>query len=289
VLDRWAGYAYIAPALTLFVLFVAFPVGFAAWLSFHSWDGLIPMGSAPNVGFDNFRELWHDPVFRQAFRNTALFAFATTVSQCTIAFILAFTLWYIRPRMAGALRNLFFFPCVLSMVVVGLTWRQLLATDGPISSLLGVVGVHQIDWLGDSSLVVWVLAGVATWQWTGWTMVLLLAGMSSIPAELVEAAELEGASSYVLARRIVLPLIAPVMALAILLNVIGGFQVFDTIYVMTGGGPNHASEVLGSYAYWIAFSAGGTGQLGYAASLAVVMVAVLFVLSYMRIRMARLV
>src|SRR5205823_4037809 len=103
--------------------------------------------------------------------------------------------------------------------------------------------------------------------------------------ELVEAAQLDGASSFALARKLVLPLISPVMSLAVLLNVIGGFQVFDTIYVMTGGGPDHASEVLGSYAYWIAFSAGGTGQLGYAAALAVVMVAVLFVFSYLRIRL----
>jgi raffinose/stachyose/melibiose transport system permease protein len=289
VLDRFAGYAYVAPAFTLFVLFLAFPVGFAVWLAFHSWDGFTPIGQATYVGLDNFRALLSDPIAREAARNTVFFAVGTTLAECAIGYVLAFTLWYYRPKFASWLRNLYFFPCVVSMVVVGLAWRQILAPGGPADALSQAVGFGSINWLGSSSLVLWVVVAVATWQWAGWTMILLLAGMTTVPREVVEAAELDGAQSWTMASRIVLPLITPVLWLAVLLDVIGGFQVFDTIYVMTGGGPYHASEVLGTYAYWIAFSPGGTGDLGYASALAVVMVAVLFVFSYLRIRMARLV
>jgi ABC-type sugar transport system permease subunit len=113
--------------------------------------------------------------------------------------------------------------------------------------------------------------------------------MLGLPNELVEAARIDGASDWSIARRVVFPLLAPVTSLALLLNVIGAFQVFDTIYVLTGGGPNHASEVLGTYTYWQAFSAFGPGEVGYAAAMAVVMILVLFVFAYVRIRMTRLV
>jgi ABC-type sugar transport system permease subunit len=282
-------YLLVAPAAVIFALFLAFPVGFAIWLSFHSWQGLTPIGDAQWIGLDNFRALVHDEVFREALINTAIFAIATTVLQLAVAFILAFTLWYYRLRFTGLLRAHFFFPAVLSMVVVGLTWRQVLADDGPLDQLLSLVGIGHIAWLSDPSLVIWVVAWVATWQWAGWSMLLLLAGMAGIPNEMVEAARVDGARSFAIARRIVLPMISHAVGLVVLLDVIGGFQVFDSIYVMTGGGPNHASEVLGTYSYWIAFSSGGTGELGYAATIAVVMIAVLFVFSYLRIRMTRLV
>jgi ABC-type sugar transport system permease subunit len=281
-------YVLVAPATIIFALFLAFPVGFAIWLSFHSWQGLTPIGEAPWVGINNFRALIHDDVFRQALVNTTIFAIATTILQLTVAFILAFTLWYYRLRFSGVLRAHFFFPAVLSMVVVGLTWRQMLADEGPIDSLFSLIGLH-IAWLSDPGAVMWVVVWVATWQWSGWSMLLLLAGMSAIPNEMVEAARVDGAGSFAIARRIVVPMISHAIGLVVLLDVIGGFQVFDTIYVMTGGGPNHASEVLGTYSYWIAFSSGGTGELGYAAAISVVMIGVLFVFSYMRIRMTDLV
>jgi len=175
------------------------------------------------------------------------------------------------------------------MVMVGLTWRQMLNPGGPLDGLFNGLGLGNIDWLGQPNLVMWVVIWVSSWQWSGWTMVLMLAGMMGIPNELVEASKIDGAGSFGIARTIVLPLIGHVTGLALLLNVIGGFQVFDTIYVLTGGGPNHASEVLGTYSYWEAFGNYGPGELGYAAAMAVVMVIVLFAFSYTRIRMSRLV
>jgi ABC-type sugar transport system permease subunit len=270
-------------------MFLAFPVGFAAWLSFHSWDGFLPLSKAPSVGLSNFRALGSDPVFHKALINTMLFTVVSTVVQMAIAFLLAFALWFYKLRFSKTLRALYFFPTVLSMVMVGLTWRQLLATGGPVDGLFHAMSFGQPSWLGSPNLVLWAVIWVSTWQWSGWTMVLYLAGMLGIPDEVVEAAKLDGASSFGVLRTIVIPMVRYVTGLALLLNVIGGFQVFDTIYVMTGGGPNHASEVLGTYSYWEAFSAYGPGQLGYAATIAIVMVIVLFVFSFARVRMSRLV
>lgn len=280
---RLGPYLYVLPAFTIFGLFLAFPVGFAVWLAFHQWNGFLPLAKAPSVGFSNFKELGTDPVFREALKNTALFTVVSTAAQMAIAFLLAFALWFYKMRFSKFLRALYFFPTILSMVMVGLTWRQLLDQGGPVNSLF------HADWLGSPNLVLWTIIWVSTWQWSGWTMILYLAGMVGIPNEVIEAAKLDGASSFSILRTIVFPMVRHVTALALLLNVIGGFQVFDTIYVMTGGGPNHASEVLGTYSFWEAFSAYGPGQLGYAAAIAVAMVVVLFVFSFARVRLSRLV
>jgi ABC-type sugar transport system permease subunit len=282
-------YAYVAPAVTIFLLFIAFPVVFAAWLSFHQWNGLTPLGQAASVGFGNFKALWADPIFRDALWHTTLFAVASTVIQMAVAFILAFTLWFYRPRFTGFLRAFFFFPTIISMVFVGLTWQQLLGVGGPVDGLLHTLGASHVDWLSNAHGVMWVVVWVSSWQWSGWTMMLFLAGMVALPSELIDAARIDGAGDWAIARRVVLPLLGHVTGVALLLNIIGGFQVFDTIYVLTGGGPNHASEVLGTYTYWQAFSAFGPGQMGYASAMAIVMILVLFAFSYVRIRMTRLV
>jgi ABC-type sugar transport system permease subunit len=282
-------YLYVAPAVIVFAAFLAFPVGFAAWLSFHDWNGLTPISQTASVGVANFQELRGDAVFRAALRHTVFFAIVSTLVQMAIAFLLAFTLWFYRPRFASFLRAFFFFPTVISMVFVGLVWQQMLTQGGPVDSLLAAFGVGHVDWLSNSGLVMWVVVWVSTWQWSGWTMVLYLAGMTGLPRDLIEAARIDGAGGLAIAGRVVLPNLRYVTGLVILLNVIGGFQVFDTIYVLTGGGPNHASEVLGTYSYWLAFSGFGPGEIGYASALAIVMIAVLFVFAYVRIRMTRLV
>jgi ABC-type sugar transport system permease subunit len=275
--------------MMLFILFLAFPIGFAVWLSFRQWNGFTPLNQAPFVGFGNFAALLEDGVFHKALRNTVLFAATSTAVQMAIAFVLAFTLWYYTLRFSVFFRALFFFPTVISMVFVGLTWQQLLGVGGPVDALLGVLGVQHVAWLSNPDLVLWVIVWVSSWQWAGWTMVLFLAGMMSLDRELIEAAHLDGAGSFTIAVEVVAPLLHHVIALALLLNVIGGFQVFDTIYVLTGGGPNHASESLGTYTYWLAFSAYGPGELGYASAATVLMTLALFVFAYFRVRMSRLV
>jgi ABC-type sugar transport system permease subunit len=275
--------------MATFLLFLAFPVAFSLWLSFRQWNGFTPLDQAPFIGLANFIALTRDKIFQEALTNTVLFAVASTIVQIAIAFILAFTLWYYKLRFGTVLRALFFFPTVISMVFVGLTWQQLLTVGGPVDAFVRSFGAGRIAWLSDPDLVMWTVVWVASWQWAGWTLVLFLAGMMGQPRVLIEAAQIDGAGSFSIAAFVVIPMQRPVFALAALLNVIGGFQVFDTIYVLTGGGPNHASEVLGTYTYWQAFSAYGPGQLGYASAISIVMVVVLFAFAYIRVRMSRLV
>ncbi len=282
-------YLYLVPGVAVFLLFLAFPVAFAFWLALHRWNGFTPIGQAPYVGISNFRNLLSDPIFREALRNTAVFTVASTVIQMVVAFLLAFTIWFYKLRFSHTLRALYFFPTILSSVMIGLVWRQMLTVGGPVNSLVNGFGIHNIFWLSSPSLVLWVVIWVSSWQWSGWTMVLYLAGMLGIPNEVIEAAKIDGSSAFQILRTIVVPMVSYATGLALLLNVIGGFQVFDTIYVMTGGGPNHASEVLGTYSYWEAFSALGPGELGYTATIAVVMVIILAAFSYGRVRMSRLV
>lgn len=284
-----AGYAFVGPAMAMFVAFLAFPVAFSIWLSLRQWNGFTPIGASPFVGLANYVALLGDRIFHKAFLNTAIFALASTAVQMAVAFLLAFTLWFYKLRFGTFLRALFFFPTIISMIFVGLAWQQLLAVDGPVDGLLRVFGAAHVSWLSNPDLVLWVIVWVSSWQWSGWTMVLLLAGMMGVPKELIEAAQMDGAGTFTIVSRIVIPLLRHVGALAILLNVVGGFQVFDTIYVLTGGGPNHASEVLGTYTYWQAFSGYGPGQLGYASTISVAMIVVLFGFAYLRIRMSRLV
>jgi ABC-type sugar transport system permease subunit len=286
---RLGPYVYLVPAVAVFILFLAFPVGFAFWLALHTWNGLTPINDARYVGLSNFRYAVTDPIFREALRNSVFFTVMSTVIQMIVAFFLSFTIWFYKPRFARLLRSLYFFPTILSSIMIGLLWRQMLTIGGPINSLGSGIGLHNVLWLSNPSLVMWVVIWVSSWQWSGWTMVLYLAGMLGIPNEVIEAARLDGSSGFQIMRTIVFPMVRYATGLALLLNVIGGFQVFDTIYVMTGGGPDHASEVLGTYSYWEAFSALGPGQLGYAATIAVVMVIILFVFSYFRVKLSRLV
>src|SRR5437763_10511497 len=132
-------YAYIAPAVVIFCLFLAYPVWFAVRLAFHEWNGLTPLDQMRYVGLQNFQGLFTDSIFQQALFNTTIFTVATTVLQMAIAFVLAFTLWYFKPRFAGIMRAVFFFPTVLSMVMVGLTWQQLLQLSGPINGALSAL------------------------------------------------------------------------------------------------------------------------------------------------------
>jgi ABC-type sugar transport system permease subunit len=287
--DALAGYLFVGPAMIVFLLFLAFPVAFSLWLSLRQWNGFTPLLQAPFIGLANFAALAGDKIFHKAVLNTILFAATSTVLQMAVAFVLAFTLWHYRLRFGTLLRALFFFPTVISMVFVGLTWQQLLAVGGPVDGLLALLGSSHVSWLSKPELVLWVVVWVASWQWAGWTMVLFLAGMMGQPKEQIEAAHIDGAGTFTVATRVVIPMQRPVIALGLLLNVVGGFQVFDTVYVLTGGGPNHASEVVGTYNYWQSFSAYGPGQLGYASAISVVMTVILFGFAYVRVRMSRLV
>lgn len=290
VISASGPYLYVLPALVLFGLFLAFPVYTAIDLSLRDWSGFSALGSARFIGLANFGDLLNDELFWLSLKNTVVFTIVTTVAQMAIGFVLAFALWYYSLPFAKSLRALIFFPSLVSMVIIGLIWREILSTDGLANNFLSLILGERIRvlWFGNARLVLWTIIWIDTFTYAGWSMVLWLAGMMDIPKEQMDAARIDGAGVSQLLRYVVLPGTEHVASLSLLLNLIGGFQAFAVVYVTTRGGPAHLSEVLSTYVFYNAFYQTGPQRVGYASAIATLMVLVLLVFSYVRIRQSKL-
>jgi len=173
---------------------------------------------------------------------------------------------------------------VLSSVIVGLVWRKILLSEGLLNQFLQILGLSnwRLNWLGNPVTPIWCIAFVNIWQWSGYNMVIYYAGLQSIDDQLIEAARIDGANWLQVVHKIVLPLLSQTILLAVTLNIIGGFRVFDLVYVLTQGGPAHYSEVLTTYMYFQSFSHIGTNRMGYASSIAIVLTFTVLTFSIIR-------
>lgn len=282
-------YLYVLPALCFFLVFLVYPYLFAIDLSLHSWTGLTALSNWSWVGLANYVNMLSDPYLGLVLKNTAIYGAGVTLVQNVLAFVLAFGLFQLTAgRMAGVLRTLFFYPAIISQVMVGLAWADILRRDGFLNTILGVILGQPVtlSWFGDPNLALWAIMAVAVWQGAGWTMVLYLAGLSGVSRDVLDAAAMDGAGSLALLRHVMLGILRPVISLAILFNVIGNFQTFALIYATTQGGPLHATDVIGTYAYWLAFDLNGPQDMGYAATLSVLMTTLLFAYTILRVRAA---
>lgn len=256
-LDRSYPLTYLVPFLVLFGVFFALPVVASFVLAFTDWD-LSRLWSPQFNGWDNFGALFDDEYFALALGNTLLFAVATTVGK--VAFGLGLALILSRPlRGRDFWRGLFFLPCVLSMVVVGLVFQSLLRYDGLVNRYLVVPFFGEaVDWLGSPATALWSTIVAEIWRWSGFTMAIFVAGIQGISKEYYEAAAVDGVGVWAKFRTITWPLLAPAATVVVTISVIGGLKVFEQVYVMTNGGPGNASQVLGTFVY-NAFSQGRLG------------------------------
>ncbi|WP_322633096.1 carbohydrate ABC transporter permease [Glycomyces albidus] len=265
----------------LFLLFVIVPVLFAAYVAFFRWNGL---GGVPTdfVGLENFRNLLQDEVFLGDLWRLGLIVVLSLLIQLPISFGLAMLL---HQRFPGrtAFRLLFFVPYVLTEAVTAVLFRLVLSPNrGFVDSILAAVGIEtRIGWLSDREIVMFVIFGILTWKFFGFHMILFLAGRQNIPDELYEAAAIDGATGAQAFRRITLPLMGPTVRMIVFLSVIGSVQLFDLVYVLTGGGPFHASETLAITMYEQGFQ---RNQIGYASALSIAMflISLVFALFYQR-------
>ncbi|THV41652.1 sugar ABC transporter permease [Glycomyces buryatensis] len=277
---------FIIPALVLFALFVLVPVGFAGYTSFFRWNGL---GGLPNdfIGLDNFRTLLADEVFLGDLGRLALVVGLSIVVQLPLAFGLAMLLHQRFPGRA-VFRLLFFVPYVLTEAVTAVLFGLIFSPRrGFADALLASVGVDaSIGWLSDRSLVMFVIFGILTWKFFGFHMILYLAARQNIPDELYEAARVDGATGPQLFRHITIPLMGPTVRITVFLSVIGTVQLFDLVFVLTHGGPFHASETLAITMYEEGF---GRNQIGYASALSIAMflISLVFALGYQRLVLKR--
>jgi raffinose/stachyose/melibiose transport system permease protein len=266
---------FTVPALLLFTFVVLVPSARGVYYAFTDWDGLDPNFAI--IGLDNFTAIADDPDALQAIWHTVLVAVAITVLQNGFGLLLALGVnTMIKSR--NFLRALLFAPAVIAQIVTAYLWRNLLSPDGAVNSLLSAVGLDswRQNWLGDPDLALWMIVLVVVWQYAGYSMVIFIAGLQSIPKEIYEAAAIDGSGPVRRFWSIVRPLLAPALTINLMLSIIGGIKLFDQVYALTGGGPGHATDTISTLIYKDAFT---LGEFGYSIALAVVLTAIVAVAS----------
>ncbi|MFN8221730.1 MAG: sugar ABC transporter permease [Gaiellales bacterium] len=281
---RTAGAVFIAPAVAFFSLFLLFPVLAVVGLAFAHWTGF-NLHQIVWAGTDNFRLLWSDEIFHQSLVHTIVFVAFTTVALNVVGFAVAMLI-NSRVRGSGYLRLAVFLPLALSPVLTAILWQQILGPYGFVNQFV-VTTMHwrtqPIGFLGDPDLALWTVILAAIWQYAGYNTLLYYAGLQGLPHERMEAASIDGAGAWSRIRYVVIPYLRPVIAIAIVLNLIGGWKVFDLVYVLTGGGPSHGTEMLSTYLYLQAFT---FNDMGYASTIALVIVALALLSVLVRGRIA---
>ena len=246
------------PALGIYTLFYIVPIAAAFFFSFTDWN-MDRMNAPKFAGLRNFINLFGDEVFLRSAGNTMLFAVMTTVLKLAVGLALALLVVQ-KFKGNGFFRTLFYLPCVLSCMIIGLLFTGILKMDGLLNNALRAVGMESMicDWLGKYGTAMFWIIFIEVWMWAGFNMFLFISGLQSIPAELYESAQMDGASAWERFVKITLPMLAPSFTVVTTLNIRGGLKVFDLVYALTGGGPGFDTQVLSTYAY----RAFGLGLLG---------------------------
>lgn len=267
------------PAGAIYTMFFILPIIAAFFFSFTDWN-LDRMNTPKFIGMRNFANLVKDEIFLRSIWNTVIFAFFTTLFKTAAGLMLA--LLAVKKFWGNSFfRTLYYLPCVLSTMIVGLLFTAILKKEGMLNNLLSVVGLESLtrDWLGSYvPAMSWIIA-VEIWMWAGFSMFIFISGLQAIPSDYYESAQLDGATAWQQFRRITLPLLAPSITVVTTLNVTGGLKVFDMVYALTNGGPGFDTQVLNTYTY----RAFGLGLLGKSSAsalmLSVIIVLVTFLLN----------
>jgi len=280
--ERALDFALLLPVLALLAAFLLYPLLYGLDLSLSRTEGFEVTGS---VGLAHYaRALFGDAVFRQGLVNTVLLTAAAVVLQTGIGLGLAVLVSETR-RGQAVFRIAFVAPFVLAPVAAGTVWKFLFAPFfGIVPSVGGALGLDLSTFapLSDASLALWAVVVVCAWRFAGFSMVVYLAAMQSIPHELHEAAELEGIGPFARLRRITWPLLWPQTFALTLLTTIGTLRVFDLIWIMTGGGPGHATETAATYVYTTAFR---SVDVGYAQAMAMILMVLIVALAFVEYRL----
>ena len=276
-------YLFLAPGLLLFVAFRVYPLLDGLRLSLT--NARLGRAQYVFVGLANYAKLLDDTRFQQSLVNTAFYAVASTLPILAIPLALAVALDR-GVALRTFLRSAFFFPFTLSVVTVGLTWLWLLdPIVGPLNYYLKALGVPVRSWLADPATAMWAIILTSVWWVTGYYLVIYLAGLQDIPRELYEAAALDGAGGWRRFWAITLPLLRPVFLFVFVTHVIGSFQIFGQVFILTQGGPGDATRTVVQHLYETAFQ--NFFQFGSASAMAWVLFAVILVFSLLQFRLLR--
>lgn len=249
---RWRIALMLGPALVIFTALILYPVGYSVYYSFTDFQGF---GSADFVGFANYVALTQDPFFWRALQNTLIILVVSIVVLIPGSFGLALLL-HARLPGAGVMRALVFAPAIIAPILVGLIWVFLLDPKlGVLSKVLVALGAPEsLQLIGGDTFTPYSVALVFIWSSAGFAMTIFYAGRQMLPSDVMEAAELDGASGWQRVRFVIIPMMRETFAIAAVLLTTNVFKVFELVYVLTSGGPVHRSEVLVSYMYFVTFT-----------------------------------
>ncbi|MFB9274846.1 carbohydrate ABC transporter permease [Cohnella cellulosilytica] len=260
---------FLAPALLLYSLFYAGPIVSGLYYGFTDWKGV--SFSANWIGLDNFRNVFSDPLFATALRNMLILSVVVIAVQHAISIFLAVLL---DQKLRGVvwMRAVIFYPAILNTVVIGYIWSYMYSPFvgflPKFFEALGLDTLAGIDWLGRTDTAIYAISFVIIWQYTGYSMMIYMAGLQGISSDIYESASIDGANARQKFFRITLPLLVPAITVNTVLSVIGNMKQFEHIWVMTQGGPANSTQVFGTLIYQFAFK---TSQPGYGTAMAILL------------------
>mgnify|MGYP002713100762 CR=1 FL=1 len=268
---------FLLPGMAIFAFFLLIPITRSAYFSFYHWDGFGPL--TDYVGFGNYERLLNQKIFQNTLQHSFIIMILSLMVQLPLALSLALIVGRGKLRGKKVFRTILFVPYVFSEVITALIWMYVLhPTDGLVNSVLGGIlpNYNPIGWYGDRSLVLYSVFMVITWKYFGFHMILYMAGLQSIPKDLEEAARVDGATERQVLTHITLPLLGSTIRLTIFLSVLGSFQQFVMVWILTGGGPVNSSELIATYLYKYGIS---RNSFGYGSAVAVILFSITFLFS----------
>ena len=282
--NLWAGVAFVAPALLIYLFYFVYPIPASAFYSLFKWDGISPLSDFR--GMDNWFRLIKDGLFWNSFRNNIIVVVASLLIQLPLGLGIALL---VSSKLIGSrfLKLIYFLPMMLSAVAIGMTWNYIYEPNyGLLNELLKRFGLGTFvsGWLGDPDVALGAVIATMSWQYIPFYMVIFAAGLAGIPEELLESAVIDGANSFQKFVKIILPLLRGTIRTAAVLSLTGSMKYFSLVFVMTEGGPNNATELMATYMYKQAFT---SFNMGYGSTIALTMFFVAFVLTLFTLRLGR--
>ncbi|WP_338553065.1 sugar ABC transporter permease [Paenibacillus sp. KS-LC4] len=269
-------YLFLTPALVLFAIFMGYPIVYSLLLSFQTSVS----GELVFTGVDNYAKLFSDKIFGKALLNTFIILIVQVPLMLFTSLLLA-TLLNSLKRFKALFRVAFFMPAVTSLIAASIIFSIILMNDGILNQLLGAVGIDPIPWLSHPVWAKVSLIIAMTWRWTGYNMVIYLAGLQNVSESLYEAASIDGATRVRQFFNITIPQLKPIILFTAILSTIGTLQLFEEPYTLTKGGPSDATITIGMYLYQTGFR---YFNFGYASTLAYVIVILIGILSYIQFK-----
>ncbi len=266
----------VLPGLIIMIVAIAAPIIISFGLSFVKWTGF---GKMKFIGADNYLRLIKDPIFFKSIRNVFVLIIITVIFQNTLAFIVAMSLTTLKQKLSNLFRTIYFIPATLSLVVVTKLWVNIFNPSyGLLNKLLASIGLGALQhaWLGDTSSALGSVIWIIVWQGFGWALLFYYSGIVTVPNELREAAEIDGANKFTLYTKIIIPYIMPIVQSIIIIDVTSSLKQMEMIYLSTAGGPGDTTQFIALYLYQRAFK---YSEYGYGNAISVIFVILAFVLT----------